>query len=61
MARKINELLIEDQFEEYGVEWELNGETFVTEADSEDEARLYRAMLGGKLLTRTVFVSEWAE
>lgn len=47
---------------EYAVQYDVNGEKFITECDDDEHARLIRAVLDGKILCREHFVEEaWAE
>jgi hypothetical protein len=48
------------EFTEHGVEYDLDGETFVTLAANEEDARLMRAALKGLLVVRTVYETAWA-
>lgn len=51
---------VEAEYVEFGVEYDLDGETFVTQSESEDDARLMRACLNGTLVVRTVYETAWA-
>lgn len=62
MAKRIKGLEVETEYMEYAVEYDLNGETFVTEpVDDEGMARLMRCALYGRVLTRYVFETAWAD
>lgn len=62
-VRKVNGVEIVDSYEEFAVEYEVgdDGELFVTACDDEEQARRYRAVMGGTLLVRTVHETAWAE
>jgi hypothetical protein len=47
------------QHTEYAVEYEVDGDTFMYEAEDEDDARRVRAAVDGRLLVRQVFEATW--
>lgn len=61
MSKKINGLDITTEFLEYGVEYDLNGETFVQVCDDEEDARFFRAVLQGTVVSRRVYETAWAD
>lgn len=50
--KKIDGNEVEHVETEFGVEFDVNGETFTTWGDDEDDARLKRAALNGTLVAR---------
>lgn len=61
MAKTISGTEVESAGMEYGVEYDVNGETFVTYAEDEEDARLRCAVLRGKLVCREIFFTSWAD
>lgn len=51
---------IETEFTEHGVEYEIDGETFVSVAENEVEARNYAGLVSGQVVVRTVYETAWA-
>jgi hypothetical protein len=60
MAKRIASPDTGTQWDEYAVEYEMNGETFTYEARDETEARIVRAAVNGRLMVRSVFETPWA-
>lgn len=46
---------------EYGVEYSIDGEVFVTVADTEEDARLMRAVLEGAIVVREWYATDWSQ
>lgn len=60
MSKRVNDIDIVEEYVEYGVEYSLNGEVFIHQVDSEEDARFARAVLGGTIVIRRVFETAWA-
>ncbi len=66
MARRLKpdkgkEVWVENEYVEWAVEYDVGGEQFVVECEDEAEARVSQSQLGGRLVTRTVYETSWAD
>lgn len=61
MSKRINDLVIEDEYIEWGIEFDNNEDGWsVAVMEDETDARKTQMLTGGRVVVRTVFESAWA-